>query len=213
MTQALRAPTCPTPMQIIVRDVPPRTTWQLEQAGIHPLLARLFASRGVRQADELDDQAARLLPPSALRGATQAAHLLADALEAGQAMCIVADYDCDGATACAVAVRGLRMLGARNVTYLVPDRVVDGYGLTPPIAERVHQQGADVLITVDNGIASVDGVEAANALGLADRGRLQKGYLADFVLYQTNDYQQIIYQQGRLQPSEVWKNGQRIFNK
>jgi len=78
----------------------------------------------------------------------------------------VADYDCDGATACAVAVRGLRALGARQVSYLVPDRVVDGYGLTPTIAERVHAQGADVLITVDNGIASVEGVARARALGL-----------------------------------------------
>ena len=155
-------------MQIIVRDVPPRTTWQLEQAGIHPLLARLFASRGVRQADELDDQAARLLPPSALRGATQAAHLLADALEAGQAMCIVADYDCDGATACAVGLRGLRMLGARSdqVSYVVPDRALHGYGLTPPIVDLVAAKGARVLITVDNGMASHEAVLRARALGM-----------------------------------------------
>jgi len=81
-------------------------------------------------------------------------------------MCIVADYDCDGATACAVGVRGLKLLGATNVTYLVPDRVVDGYGLTRPIAQRVQAQGADLLITVDNGIASIDGVAAARELGL-----------------------------------------------
>jgi single-stranded-DNA-specific exonuclease len=78
----------------------------------------------------------------------------------------VADYDCDGATACAVAMRGLRLLGAKNLDYLVPDRVVDGYGLTPPIAQRVKDRGADILVTVDNGIASVDGVATANALGL-----------------------------------------------
>ncbi|NDE74128.1 MAG: single-stranded-DNA-specific exonuclease RecJ, partial [Betaproteobacteria bacterium] len=77
-----------------------------------------------------------------------------------------ADYDCDGATACAVAVRGLRLLGARHVDYLVPDRVVDGYGLTPPISERVKASGADVLITVDNGIASLEGVATARTLGL-----------------------------------------------
>lgn len=78
----------------------------------------------------------------------------------------MADYDCDGATACAVAVRGLRLLGAHHVDYLVPDRVVDGYGLTPPISERVKASGADVLITVDNGIASLEGVATARALGL-----------------------------------------------
>jgi single-stranded-DNA-specific exonuclease len=153
-------------MQLLTRDVPPRSAWALEQAGVHPLLARLYAARGVHAADELDDGLARLLPPAGLQGAQDAARLLADAIAADQKLCIVADYDCDGATACAVAVRGLRMLGARHVSYLVPDRVVDGYGLTPPIAQRVKAQGADVLITVDNGIASIEGVAAAQALGL-----------------------------------------------
>jgi len=153
-------------MQLLTRDVPPRSAWALEQAGVHPLLARLYAARGVHAADELDDGLARLLPPAGLKGAQDAARLLADAIAADRRLCIVADYDCDGATACALAVRGLRMLGARHVSYLVPDRVVDGYGLTPPIAQRVKAQGADVLITVDNGIASVEGVAAAQALGL-----------------------------------------------
>jgi single-stranded-DNA-specific exonuclease len=153
-------------MKILTRDVPPRAAWALEQAGIHPLLARLYAARGVTARDELDDGLARLLPPVGLKGAQEAAVLLADAIAQQRRLCIVADYDCDGATACAVGVRGLRLLGAKNVDYLVPDRVADGYGLTPAIARRVHQQGADVLITVDNGIASVEGVEAANALGL-----------------------------------------------
>ncbi len=153
-------------MKIIARDIPPRAAWALEQAGVHPLLARLFAARGVTQRDELDDGLARLLPPDGLQGAQEAARLLADAIAQGKRICIVADYDCDGATACAVAVRGLRLLGAAHVLYLVPDRVVDGYGLTPPIAQRVHAQGADLLVTVDNGIASVEGVAQANALGL-----------------------------------------------
>ena len=153
-------------MKILTRDVPPRSAWALEQSGIHPLLARLYAARGVQSHDELDDALARLLPPTQLKGAQDAARLLADAIAADRRLCIVADYDCDGATACAVAVRGLRMLGARHVNYLVPDRVVDGYGLTPPIAQRVKAQGADVLITVDNGIASIEGVAAAQALGL-----------------------------------------------
>ena len=153
-------------MKIIARDIPPRAAWALEQAGVHPLLAQLFAARGVTHRDELDDGLARLLPPEGLQGAHDAAHLLADAIASGKRICIVADYDCDGATACAVAMRGLRLLGATHVTYLVPDRVVDGYGLTAPIAQRVHAQGADLLVTVDNGIASVEGVAQANALGL-----------------------------------------------
>lgn len=153
-------------MKILTRDVPPRAAWALEQAGIHPLLARLYAARGVLGKEELDNGLGRLLPPTTLKGAAEAAVLLADAIAANRKLCIVADYDCDGATACAVGVRGLRLLGASNVTYLVPDRVVDGYGLTRPIAQRVHAQGADVLITVDNGIASIDGVAAACELGL-----------------------------------------------
>lgn len=153
-------------MKIITRDVPPRAAWALEQSGVHPLLARLYAARGIQSPDELDDGLARLLPPDTLRGAREAAVALADAIAANRRLCIVADYDCDGATACAVGWRGLRLLGAREVAYLVPDRVVDGYGLTPAIARRVHERGADVLITVDNGIASVDGVAAARTLGL-----------------------------------------------
>ena len=153
-------------MRFAPRDVPPRSLWQLEQAGIHPLLARLYAGRGIRSAAELDDGLGSLLPPSALLGAEQAARILADAIAAQRHICIVADYDCDGATACAVALRGLRLLGARNVSYLVPDRITDGYGLTPAIAERVHALGADLLLTVDNGIASVAGVARARELGM-----------------------------------------------
>ena len=153
-------------MKIIARDIPPRSVWALEQAGVHPLLARLYAARGVMGKDELDDGLSRLLPPDTLRGTREAAVLLADAIAADRRLCIVADYDCDGATACAVGVRGLKLLGAKQVSYLVPDRVVDGYGLTPPIAERVADAGADMLITVDNGIASVEGVAAAKARGL-----------------------------------------------
>jgi len=153
-------------MKIIARDIPPRAAWALEQSGVHPLLARLYAARGVCSPGELDDALARLLPPGTLKGVEAAAQLLAGAIAAQQRICIVADYDCDGATACAVAVRGLRLLGARHVDYLVPDRVVDGYGLTAPIARRVAQRGADLLVTVDNGIASVDGVREAKALGL-----------------------------------------------
>ena len=157
-------------MKIIPRDVPPRTTWALEQDGVHPLLARLYAARGVRDIGELDDSLTLLQPPEQMLGARAAAVLLADAMAAGQRICIVADYDCDGATACATALRGLRLLGAplgwNMVDYLVPDRIADGYGLTPTLAERVKDRGAEVLVTVDNGIASVDGVAHARRLGL-----------------------------------------------
>jgi single-stranded-DNA-specific exonuclease len=153
-------------MNIIPRDIPPRAVWALEQSGVHPLLARLYAARGVTSPDELDDALAKLLPPSTLLGADRAAILLADALAQNKRLCIVADYDCDGATACALAIRGLRLLGARHLDYLVPDRVVDGYGLTAPIAQRVKDLGADVLITVDNGIASMEGVAHAKSMGL-----------------------------------------------
>ena len=153
-------------MKISVRDVPPRALWALEQSGVHPLLARLYAARGVLSPDELDDALGRLLPPAAMKGVQEAAVLLANAIAANQQLCIVADYDCDGATACAVGLRGLRLLGARRTGYIVPDRVRDGYGLTAPISERVKASGADVLITVDNGIASIEGVARARALGL-----------------------------------------------
>lgn len=157
-------------MKIINREVPPRAAWALEQEGVHPLLARLFAARGVQDIGELDDGLNLLQPPEQMLGARAAALLLADTMAAGQRVCIVADYDCDGATACATALRGMSLLGAplgwNAVDYLVPDRVADGYGLTPSIAARVKARGADVLVTVDNGIASVDGVAHARALGL-----------------------------------------------
>ena len=160
-----RAQPAPT---LRVRDVPPRVAFALEQAGIHPLLARLFAARGVRSPDELDDGLARLLPPDALKGTAEAATLLADAIPKSERLCVVADYDCDGATACAVALRGLAMLGARpeQLHYVVPDRKVHGYGLTPAIVDLAMAHRPDVLVTVDNGIASVAGVAHARSLGL-----------------------------------------------
>ncbi len=157
--------------QLLLRDVPPRAAWALEQAGVPPLLARLFAARGVRSAEELDDGLARLLPPegeSGMKGMAQAATLLADALQGGERVCIVADYDCDGATACSVMLRGLALLGARPGTlhYVVPDRAVHGYGLTPTIVELALPLRPQLLVTVDNGIASLAGVAHAKALGL-----------------------------------------------
>ncbi len=158
-------------MILQTREVPPRVRYTLEQAGVHPLLAQLLAARGVRSADELDDTLARLLPPDAMLGASAAGRLLADAITAGRAICVVADYDCDGATACAVALRGLALLGAQPATlrYVVPDRAVHGYGLTPAIVDLALQSGArpGLLVTVDNGIASHAGVAHARSLGLA----------------------------------------------
>ena len=152
----------------MTRDVPPRVSFALEQAGVHPLLARLLAARGVRSADELDDGLARLAPPASMKGCVEGGKLLADAIAQGLRICIVADYDCDGATACAVALRGLALLGApvNNLSYIVPDRVVHGYGLTPTIVDLAMAQSPQVLVTVDNGIASFEGVAHARTLGL-----------------------------------------------
>ncbi|PTD98193.1 single-stranded-DNA-specific exonuclease RecJ [Pseudothauera lacus] len=152
--------------RITPRPVPARTVQGLIDAGIHPLLARLYAARGVASRADLDYSLGALLPPAALSGTHEAAQLLADAIEAGARMVIVADYDCDGATACAVGVRALRAFGA-DVHYLVPDRITMGYGLTPAMVELAARMEPDLLITVDNGIASVEGVAAARAHGMA----------------------------------------------
>ncbi|CAL94122.1 single-stranded-DNA-specific exonuclease RecJ [Azoarcus olearius] len=153
-------------IQIHPRAVPQRAAAALMDAGIHPLLARLYAARGIARSSDLDTSLKALLPPQALTGTAEAAQLLADAIEAGARMVIVADYDCDGATACAVGVRALRAFGA-DVHYLVPDRVTLGYGLTPAMVEIAARLEPDVLITVDNGIASVEGIAAARAHGMA----------------------------------------------
>jgi single-stranded-DNA-specific exonuclease len=154
--------------QIVTRPCSPADAEALIRHGLHPVLARLYASRGVCLPDEIETGLARLTPPASLKGCDAAAVLLADAIEGKRRMLVVADYDCDGATACAVAVRGLRMFGAQ-IDYLVPNRFEYGYGLTPEIVALAAQRPGgkpDLLITVDNGIASVDGVEAANALGI-----------------------------------------------
>ncbi|MGF6700609.1 single-stranded-DNA-specific exonuclease [Paraburkholderia sp. MM5496-R1] len=154
--------------RIVTRPCSPVDAEVLTRCGLHPVLARLYASRGVCLPEDVETGLARLVPPAELKGCDAAAALLADALQQQRRMLVVADYDCDGATACAVAVRGLRMFGAR-IDYLVPNRMEHGYGLTPDIVELAARGAAgkpDLLITVDNGIASVDGVAAANALGI-----------------------------------------------
>ena len=152
------------------RRVPPRRQWQLEQQGLHPLLARLYAARGIEAKSELDYDLKNLIPPARLTHADEAAALLADAIEARARLLIVADYDCDGATACAVGVRALRsMIGDSGATvdYLVPNRFTYGYGLSPEIVDLAAEKSPDLLITVDNGIASLEGVARAAERGIA----------------------------------------------
>ncbi|MDN7178808.1 single-stranded-DNA-specific exonuclease RecJ [Caballeronia sp. SEWSISQ10-4 2] len=154
--------------RIVTRAPSPADAAVLVRHGVHPVIARLYASRGVCSPDEIETELKKLHAPIGLKGCDEAAVVLADALAAKRRMLVVADYDCDGATACAVAVRGLRMFGAQ-IDYLVPNRFEYGYGLTPEIVALAASRASgkpDLLITVDNGIASVDGVEAANALGI-----------------------------------------------
>ncbi|MCA0176769.1 MAG: single-stranded-DNA-specific exonuclease RecJ [Proteobacteria bacterium] len=154
---------------LLARDPNPRTAFALEQGGVPPLLARLFAARGVQHTAQLDDALAHLLAPATLKGTAEAAALLHAARDADHTVCVVADYDCDGATACAVALRGLARLGFApdRLRYVVPDRAVHGYGLTPAIVDLALASGAaELLVTVDNGIASHAGVTHARARGL-----------------------------------------------
>ncbi len=151
------------------RHEDPAIARALLDRGLHPVLCRLLASRGARDAAELDMALAGLAAPDALADGWRAAELLAGAIDAGERICVVADYDCDGATACAVAVRGLRRFGAR-IDYLVPNRFTHGYGLSPAVVAlaRSHPRLGEPqwLVTVDNGIASVEGVEAAHRAGM-----------------------------------------------
>ncbi|MES2405097.1 MAG: single-stranded-DNA-specific exonuclease RecJ [Pseudomonadota bacterium] len=133
-------------------------------ASVHPVLQRVYAARGVACIDDLGHRLAGLLAPEGLNGITHAVELLAAAMARDARIVIAGDYDCDGATGCAVAVRGLRLLGARNVGYVVPDRAVHGYGLTPALVATM-QPAPDLIVTVDNGIASLAGVAAAKARG------------------------------------------------
>ncbi len=131
-----------------------------------PLLNRLYAARGVSSAQELDKSLARLIPFQRLKGIEAAVELLVTAIDQRQRILIVGDFDADGATASAVGVLGLRLLGAAHVDYLVPNRFEYGYGLTPEIVEVALQREPQLLVTVDNGISSVEGVAAAKAAGL-----------------------------------------------
>ena len=152
-------------MPPIVRRAVPAAAASLAAAGIDPVLARLYASRGVRDAAELDHSLAGLPPPSLMKGIDDAARRLVRAIDARERIVIVADYDADGATACAIGMRALSRMGA-DVRFLVPNRFEHGYGLTPEIVALAQGMGARLVVTVDNGIASVEGVSAAAALGV-----------------------------------------------
>jgi single-stranded-DNA-specific exonuclease len=152
--------------RISTRTFPFRESEMLRQNGVHPVLARLYAARGLTDVKELSSELAAMIPPSGLLHIDAAAVFLADAIAAHKRMVIVADYDCDGATACAVALRGLRAMGA-DIDFIVPNRFEYGYGLTPEIVElTAREKRPDIIITVDNGIASIDGVAEANRRGI-----------------------------------------------
>jgi len=153
-------------MKIVTRPYAEADRLRLQDSGVHPLLARLFAARRISAASQLEQDFSQLIPPSQLTNADRAARLLADAIAQEKKLLIVADYDADGATACAVGVRALRAFGAK-VEYLVPNRMELGYGLTPELVDIAARLSPDLLITVDNGIASVEGVAHAKRLGIA----------------------------------------------
>ena len=134
---------------------------------LDPLLRQLYASRGACDQQAVDAQLAALHSPELLGGMANAVAVLHQALSDNQHILIVGDYDADGATSTALAVKALKNMGARTVDYLLPNRFEDGYGLSPTIVEKAHQAfSPDLIITVDNGISSIDGVATANALGI-----------------------------------------------
>ncbi|MCB1986121.1 MAG: DHH family phosphoesterase, partial [Nitrosomonas sp.] len=152
--------------KITVRTFDSKTVEALHRSGLPRVLARIYAARGIENSDQLETVLARLIPFDQIKNINHMAGLLADAIEARKRLLIVADYDSDGATACAVGLRVLRKMGA-VVDYLVPNRFEYGYGLTPEIVQLAHTAWQpDILITVDNGIASIEGVQVAKALDM-----------------------------------------------
>lgn len=152
-------------MQIVRRNINPSQVQALVDSGVPPIMAKLYAARAVSIPESGAYQMQDLLKPEALLGCPQMAKALADAIAQQKQIMVIGDYDADGATATAVAVKGLQTMGA-NINFIVPNRFEYGYGLTPEIVDLAYQQRPDILLTVDNGIASIAGVERANALGL-----------------------------------------------
>ncbi|MFT7306551.1 MAG: single-stranded-DNA-specific exonuclease, partial [Candidatus Azotimanducaceae bacterium] len=134
--------------------------------GVSPLLSRLFTGRGIRSASEMDLGLKQLLPPTDLKGIREAAELVGNAVRSKRRILILGDFDADGATSCVLMVDGLKTLGALYVDYLVPNRFDFGYGLTPEIVDVAKDRHPDLIITVDNGISSVEGVAHARSLGI-----------------------------------------------
>ena len=151
--------------RIATRPINPQLQSALQAAGANPLIAQLYAARNVADSSELNDSLKQLIPYTQLTNCTAAASRLADAIAARQKILIIADYDADGATACSVAMKGLASMGAA-VDFFVPNRFEHGYGLTPELANIAHAKGADLIVTVDNGISSAEGVARAKELGL-----------------------------------------------
>ena len=151
--------------RIATRPINPQLQSALQAAGANPLIAQLYAARNVADSSELNTSLKQLIPYTQLTNCTAAASRLADAIAARQKILIIADYDADGATACSVAMKGLASMGA-VVDFFVPNRFEHGYGLTPELANIAHAKGADLIVTVDNGISSAEGVAHAKALGL-----------------------------------------------
>ncbi|EOT5498975.1 single-stranded-DNA-specific exonuclease RecJ [Citrobacter koseri] len=135
-------------------------------ADLPPLLRRLYASRGVRCAQELERSVKGMLPWQQLSGVEKAVEILYNAFREGTRIVVVGDFDADGATSTALSVLGMRSLGCNNISYLVPNRFEDGYGLSPEVVDQAHARGAQLIVTVDNGISSHTGVEHARALGI-----------------------------------------------
>ena len=148
---------------IVVRPVD-KNKWS--QTDIHPLLQRIFSARGIQSTTELDRALDKLPSPWLLSGMENMVAQLITAIKGQKLITVVADFDADGATSCAVAIKGLKLLGAGEVSFVVPNRFEYGYGLTPEIVELVKQHQPDVIITVDNGISSIDGVKAAQDAGI-----------------------------------------------
>lgn len=135
-------------------------------ADLSPLLRRLYASRGVRSARDLERSVKGMLPWQQLSGVAKAVEILYNAFREGTRIIVVGDFDADGATSTALSVLGMRSLGCDNISYLVPNRFEDGYGLSPEVVDQAHARGAQLIVTVDNGISSHAGVDHARALGI-----------------------------------------------
>jgi single-stranded-DNA-specific exonuclease len=150
----------------IVRITDKTISDELKQSGIHPVLQTIYSHRDIVRTEQVDYSLERMLPLDKLKGLSEAIPVLKEAVENNKKILIVGDFDADGATSTAVCFRALSMMGAQNVSYLVPNRFDFGYGLTPELVEVAKQDMPDVLITVDNGISSVEGVKAAKQAGM-----------------------------------------------